>query len=90
MPLSNLLLIVILLLLAVNIFISLVKKPTVSTNGLTADLTKINLDLSKIDPLIRSEFSNNREENQKKCQRIKTRAAGFAKRFFRTAIKNNE
>jgi len=81
MPLSNLLLIVILLLLAVNIFISLVKKPTVSTNELTADLTKINLDLSKIDPLIRSEFSNNREENQKNAKESRQELQASLKDF---------
>ena len=68
MTLQELLLIIILLLLAVNIFISLFKKTTVSADGLTTDVTKISIDVSKIDPLIRAEFSGNREENQKSAK----------------------
>src|SRR5690606_38602777 len=74
-------LIVILLLLAVSIFISLVKKSTVSASGLTTDLTKINLDLSKIDPLIRSEFSSNREENQKNAKESRQELQASLKDF---------
>lgn len=81
MTLSNLLLIVILLLLAINIFISLVKKSTVSASGLTTDLTKINLDVSKIDPLIRSEFSSNREENQKNAKESRQELQASLKDF---------
>src|SRR5690606_25897543 len=68
MTLSELLLIIILLLLVVNIILSLLKKTTVSAGDLTTDVTKISLDVSKIDPLIRTEFSANREDTQKNAK----------------------
>lgn len=81
MTLSELLLIIILLLLAVNIFISLLKKTTVSAGGLTTDVTKISLDVSKIDPLIRAEFSSNREENQKNAKESRQEMQASLKDF---------
>ncbi len=66
---TDILLILSLVLLIANILISLFKKPTINSSDLKSEMTKANLDISKIDPLIRSEFSQNREELQKKCER---------------------
>src|SRR5690606_12106767 len=62
MTLTEILLIIGLLLLVVNILISLLKKPNSDNDRLTAQMSRSNLEISKIDPLIRTEFSNNRAE----------------------------
>lgn len=64
MTLTEILLIVGMVLIAVNIIVTILKNPKVNTDDLKTDLTKTNLDISKIDPLIRTEFSNNRTEIQ--------------------------
>jgi DNA recombination protein RmuC len=64
MTLTEILLIVGLILIVVNIIITILRKPTIDTDNLKTDLTKTNQDISKIDPLIRTEFSNNRTEIQ--------------------------
>lgn len=65
MALTEILLIIALFLLLINILISLFKKPVGNSGELKNEMTKIHLDISKIDPLIRTEFSNNREEVQR-------------------------
>ena len=64
MTLTEILLIIGLILIVVNIIITLIRKPTINADDLKTDLTKNNQDISKIDPLIRAEFSNNRTEIQ--------------------------
>lgn len=53
-----------LILIVINIIITLTKKMIVDTTEIRTDLTKTNQDISKIDPLIRIEFSHNRTEIQ--------------------------
>ncbi len=62
MTLTEILLIILLLLLVVNILISILKKPQLKTEDIKTEIIKTNVDISKIDPLIRSEFSGNRQE----------------------------
>lgn len=65
MTLTEILLLVVIFLLVVNILISLVKKPRLNIDEFRSDWNKSNLEISKIDPLIRAEFSNSRSEMQK-------------------------
>jgi len=62
MTLIEILLIIGLLLLVVNILISLLKKPNSNDEQLMTEMARSTLVVSKIDPLIRTEFSNNRTE----------------------------
>jgi DNA recombination protein RmuC len=64
MTLTEILLAFGLILIVVNIIITLLRKPIINTDDLRTDLTKTNQDISKIDPLIRTEFSNSRTEIQ--------------------------
>lgn len=64
MPLTEILLIIGLLLLVINILISLLKKSTINVDDLKTEMTKTSLEVSKIDSLIRAEFSSNRGEIQ--------------------------
>ncbi|WP_333596156.1 DNA recombination protein RmuC [Schleiferia thermophila] len=62
---TTLLIIILIILGITNIWLTLTKKATVNTEEIKEKLIKIDSDLSKIDPLIREEFSRNRDENQK-------------------------
>ncbi|MDE1190739.1 MAG: DNA recombination protein RmuC [Arachidicoccus sp.] len=64
MTLVEILLIIALLLLIINILITVFKKPVINTNEIKSEIAKAALDISKIDPLVRAEFSNNRYEIQ--------------------------
>ncbi len=64
MTLTEILLIISLILIIVNIIITLIKKTEVNTTDIKTELIKTNQDISKIDPLLRAEFSNNRAEIQ--------------------------
>lgn len=61
---TTLLLIVLIVLVFINILLSLSQKGKSSVEGLADKLQKIDIDLSRVDPLIREEFSRNRTENQ--------------------------
>lgn len=50
MALTEIFLIIGLLLLIVNIFISASKRPNLNTDDLKLEMTKINFDIPKIDP----------------------------------------
>ncbi|HRP90025.1 MAG TPA: DNA recombination protein RmuC [Edaphocola sp.] len=62
--LTDILLIAGLVLIIINILIVLFKKNKVDDEQLKVQLIKFHQDLLKIDPLIRAEFSNNRQEFQ--------------------------
>jgi len=62
---TTILLIVIIALIAINIWFSATKKTQDNTEDLKTRLIKIDSDLSKIDPLLRDEFGRSREESQK-------------------------
>lgn len=62
MTLTEILLIIGLLMLAANILLTLLRQPGSNTDTLKAEMIRTYADVSKIDPLIRSEFSNNRQE----------------------------
>lgn len=81
MILTEILLITGLLLLVANILITFLKKSNINDDDLKTGMTKINLDVSKIDPLIRSEFSNNREEIQKSSKEARQELSASLKDF---------
>ncbi len=62
MNLTVTLLIILLTLLVVNILISIFKKNDNKTDEIKTEIIKSSSEISKIDPLIRSEFSGNRQE----------------------------
>ncbi len=59
------LLAVIIALLVLNIWLTITRKVQDNSEDLNTKLIKMDSDLTKIDPLIRSEFGQNRIENQK-------------------------
>ncbi|MBX6361912.1 MAG: DNA recombination protein RmuC [Acidobacterium ailaaui] len=59
------LIIVLIILVIANIWLTLTKKLTVNNEELKEKLIKIDSDLSRIDPLIRDEFDRSRNESQK-------------------------
>jgi DNA recombination protein RmuC len=61
----TILLIVVIFLIAINIWITVAKKVQNHSEELCNNLIKIDSSLAKIDPLIRDEFARNRDENQK-------------------------
>lgn len=81
MTLTEILLIIGLLLLVINILILFFKKANINVDDLKAEMTKTNLDVSKIDPLIRTEFSNNREEIQKSSKESRQELSASLKDF---------
>lgn len=81
MTLTEILLIIGLLLLVINILISFLKKANINVDDLKAEMTKTNLDVSKIDPLIRTEFSSNREEIQKSSKESRQELSASLKDF---------
>lgn len=81
MTLTDILLLIGLLLLVVNILVSLFKKANVRTDDLRDELTKTNSDIARIDPLIRTEFANNRQEIQRSAQENRTELTNGLKSF---------
>ncbi|WP_200837015.1 DNA recombination protein RmuC [Dyadobacter sp. 3J3] len=80
MPLTEILLIVG---LVSSIFLNLIlfKKNGFNTEDLKNEITKINLDVSKIDPLIRNEFSSSRDEIQKSSKDSRDELSNSIKNF---------
>ena len=68
MTTTEILLILGIILLLINLLVTLFKKSNFNSNELKNEIVKLNLDISKIDPLIRSEFSGNRNEIQKNAK----------------------
>ena len=68
MTTTEILLILGIILLLINLLVTLFKKSNFNSNELKNEIVKLNLDVSKIDPLIRSEFSGNRNETQKNAK----------------------
>ena len=58
----------IVILLIVNILITLLKKPGADFEGMKDKLIRLESELSRIDPLIRDEFSRTRDENLKQSR----------------------
>lgn len=81
MTLIEVLLIIGLLLLVINILISLLKKSNFNTEDLKSELNTANNSISRIDPLIRAEFSINRDELQKNSKEARQELSNSLKDF---------
>ncbi|MFT3751077.1 MAG: DNA recombination protein RmuC [Agriterribacter sp.] len=81
MSLSEILLITCALLLVVNLLIALFKKPVINIDEIKTTLVKTNLDISRIEPLIRTEFSNNRDEIQRNARELRQELSASLKNF---------
>jgi DNA recombination protein RmuC len=92
MTFTEILIIIGLLLIVINIFISAFKKPQLNTDYLNTEISKTNFGISNLDPLIRTEFSNNRDEIQKSSKTNREELAETLKTFteqFSTNAKDN-
>lgn len=81
------LLILIIILLIINLFLIIFKKSD-QNNAFKDELAKHNLEFTKIDQLIRSEFSTNRDEAQKSSRETREELAKSFKTFGDTLTKN--
>ncbi len=70
-----------LILLIANLLATLLKKSSFNSDELKNELIKTNLDVSKIDPLIRTEFSSNRDEIQKNSKESREELSNSIKSF---------
>jgi DNA recombination protein RmuC len=80
------------ILIIINIILTFFKKSDSNSGELRQELIKTNLDISKLDPLIRNEFSNNREEIQKSTKGMREELSnlfrGFSGSFTNSAMEN--
>jgi len=68
-------------LIIVNILATLFRKPPSANNTFGNELTKLNADISRIDPLMRSEFSGNRDEIQRSAKDNRAELSSSLKSF---------
>jgi DNA recombination protein RmuC len=81
MSITEILLILGLILLVTNLLATLLKKSSFNSDELKNEIVKINQDVSKIDPLIRTEFSGNRNEIQKNSKDSREELSNSIKNF---------
>lgn len=81
MTLPETLLIACTLLLIINLLITLFKKPAINIDEIKTTLIKTSLDVSRIDALIRTEFSGNRDEIQKNARESRQELSTTLKNF---------
>jgi hypothetical protein len=81
MSTTEILLLLGLILLVANLLATLLKKSSFNSDELKNEIVKINLDVSKIDPLIRTEFSGNRNEIQKNSKDSREELSNSIKNF---------
>ena len=78
----------------VNIILTFLKKNGPPSDYLNNELIKTNLDLSKIDPLIRAEFATNRNEIQKSAkdsrQELSDSLKSFEEKFTHNVKDSND
>lgn len=85
MTTTTILLISILLLLVINLVVLLVRNRSAANDHLRQELIRLNADVSRIDPLIRSEFSGSRSEFAEQAhgsrQELRSALQSFEERF---------
>lgn len=84
MTLIEILLLIILVLLIVNLITTITKKSANNSNELKSEINKSNIEIARIDPLIRSEFSNSREEIQRGARNTREELSNSLKDFNET------
>ncbi|MCL4136009.1 UNVERIFIED_CONTAM: hypothetical protein GTU68_052993 [Idotea baltica] len=82
------LIIVAILLLLIIILILIFKKNKFSTTDLDKNIVKLDTNLSKIDPVLRSEFSTNREEQEKNAKNIREEVSNSVKGLSQIVSEN--
>jgi DNA recombination protein RmuC len=70
-----------LVLLIVNLIATITKKSAKNSDELTSEIGKTNTEIARIDPLIRSEFSNNRDEIQRGARNTREELSNSIKDF---------
>jgi DNA recombination protein RmuC len=81
MTLTEISLVIILVLLIVNLVLSVTKKPGSHSDELKSEISKANTEIARIDPLIRSEFSNSRDEIQRGARNTREELSNSIKDF---------
>lgn len=84
MTFTEIILLVIMVLLIVNIILTFTRKSDNRSAELTSELNKANTEITRIDPLIRSEFSNSRDEIQKGARNTREELNNSFKDFNET------
>lgn len=87
MTFVEILLIAALILIIVNIILTFSKR-SATTGDFKSELIKMSADLERIDPLIRGEFSNNRDELQRGSKDTREELSNSFKNFGETLTKN--
>ena len=87
MTFVEILLIAALILIIINIILTFSKR-SATTGDFRSELIKMNADLERIDPLIRGEFSNNRDELQRGSKDTREELSNSFKNFGETLTKN--
>jgi DNA recombination protein RmuC len=77
----DILLILAIILLVINLLITLFKKSNFNSNELKNEIIKLHFEISKIDPLVRTEFSINRNEVEKNAKELRNELSISMNRF---------
>jgi DNA recombination protein RmuC len=77
----DILLILAIILLVINLLITLFKKSNFNSNELKNEIIKLHFEISKIDPLVRTEFSINRNEVEKNAKESRNELSISMNRF---------
>jgi hypothetical protein len=77
----DILLILAIILLVINLLITLFKKSNFNSNELKNEIIKLHFEISKIDPLVRTEFSINRNEVEKNAKELRNELSISINRF---------
>ncbi len=88
MTLTEILLLIILVLIIVNLILVITKKTGNNSNELKSEINKANTEITRIDPLVRSEFSNNRDEIQRGAKNTREELNNSFKTFGETLTNN--
>jgi len=87
MTLTEILLTLGLVLILANLLLLIFKKDKSNTEELKNEIVKMNLDIAKIDPLIRTEFSGNRDEIQRNSKDSREELSNSIKSFSEQLLK---
>ena len=90
MTLTEILLTFGLILIVINLLVVLLRKSNFNTDELKNEIVKMNFNVSKIDPLIRTEFLGSRDEIQKNSkesrEELSNSIKNFSEQFSKTII----
>jgi len=81
MTTTEILLVLAIILLVTNLLVTLLKKSNFNSNELKNEIIKLQFEISKIDPLVRTEFSINRNEVEKNAKESRNELSISMNRF---------